>query len=205
MRQLQFFQEIVKQVNFSYKNDVFIVDKSFNVLFLERRMIYPLGTGVSNFPYPINESSETDGDDDHSSPTRQTAINRITTTDLVFDQPRSNSQRYPHPQLPRVIVRQSSIEENDNNNTATTMYESLRDSPTASFTTPRAANFFVGSLGGTTDNTNLSTRSVIEDLSDIERDDNDERMHSVLTDVEINLAYVPDEEEESIDVLRTNL
>ena len=175
---------------------------------LERRLINPSGAGVSDFPYPINELSETDGDDEESSPPRQASINHLTTTDLVFDQPRSNSQRYPHPQLPRVLVRQSSTEENDNNTTATTtsMYESVRDSPTSSFTTPRAANFFVGSLGGTTDNTNLSTRSVIEDVSDIETDDNNERMHSVLTDVEINLAYVPDEgEEESTDVLRTNV
>jgi hypothetical protein len=177
-----------------------------NISFLERRIINPSGTGVSNFPYPINESSETDGDDEGSSPQRQTTINHITTTDLVFDQTRSNSQRYSHPQLPRVVLRQSSPEENDNNNTRTTMYESLGESPSTSFTTPRAANFFVGSLGGTTDNTNLSARSAIEGVSDIETDDDDdERMHSVLTDVEVNLAYIPDDEEESTDVLRTNV
>jgi len=154
--------------------------------------------------YPINESSETDDGDDESSPPRQTTTNHITTTDLVFDQPRSNSQHYSHPQLPRVVLRQSSSEENDMNNTITTsIYESLHDSLSTSFTTPRAANFFVGSLGGTTDNTNISAHSVIEGVSDVETDDTDERMHSVLTDVEINHAYVPDEE--TTDVLRTNL
>jgi hypothetical protein len=162
-----------------------------------------LGTGVSNFAYPINETSETDDDDDDgSSPQRQTTVNRITTNDLVFDRPESNSQRCSHLPLPRVILRQSSSEENDINNTTTT-YESVHESPSTSFTTPRAANFFVGSLGGTTDNTNISARSVIEGVSDIETDDNDERMHSVLTDVEINPAYVPDEE--TTDVLRTNV
>jgi len=173
---------------------------------IERRIINPSGTGVSNLAYPINESSETDEDNDESSspPRQTTTANRITTTDLVFDGPRSNSPHYSHPQLPRIILRHSSFEENDNNTTTTTTtYESLHDSSSTSFTTPRAANFFVGSLGGTTDNTNISARSVIEDVSDIETDDNDERMHSVLTDVEINHAYVPDEE--STDVLRTNL
>ncbi|CAF4674181.1 unnamed protein product, partial [Rotaria magnacalcarata] len=66
-----------------------------------------------------------------------------------------------------------------------------------------AANFFVGSVGGTTDNTNISARSVIEDGSDIETDDTDERMHLVSTDIEINHAYVPDDE--TTNELRTNL
>lgn len=172
-----------------------------------------VGAGVFNSIYPVNESSETEGDDedeegDESSSPRRSTINRITTTDLVFDQPSStpeNSSHYLHPQLPRVIVRQSSFDENDNNKTTTTMYESLHDSPATSFTTPRAANFFVGSIGGTTDNTNLSAHSAIEDTSDIETHGTEEPTHSVLTDdAEINLAYVPDDEQSS-DVLRTNL
>jgi hypothetical protein len=165
----------------------------------------PSGTGASNFTYAINESSNTDDDeddDDASSPPRQTTTNHITTNDLIFDRPPSNTPRYPHPRLPRVVLRQSSPQENDNNTTTTT-YGSLHDSPSTSFTTPSAANFFVGSLGGTTDNTNISARSVIEDVSDIETDETDERMHSVLTDVEINQAYVPDDE--TTDGLRTNL
>ena len=183
-----------------------------NHLFLERRIMNPVGAGAFNSVYPINESSETDGDDDNeddeesSSPARS-AINRITTTDLVFDQPPppTNTPCYVHPQLPRVVVRQSSFEENDNNQTRTTMYESLHNSPATSFTTPRAANFFVGSIGGTTDNTNLSVNSVTEDTSDLETHDTEESAHSVLTDdIEVNLAYVPDDEESS-DVLRTNL
>jgi len=188
------------------KSNFSVFNKSFNASFLERRIINPSGTGISNFTYPINESSETDDDDPLStSSPRQTTRNHLTTTDIIFDQPGSNSQGYSHPQLPRVILRQSSSEENDINTTTTTIttYESLHDSSSASFTTPRAANFFVCSLGGTTDNTNISVRSVIEDLSDIETDDTDERMHSALTDVEINHAYVPDEE--VTDVLRTNL
>jgi len=118
----------------------------------------------------------------------------------MFDRPSSNSRRYSNPQLPRVALRQSSTEENDHNNTNTTLYGSLRDSPSTSFTTPRAANFFVGSIGGTTDNTNISASSAIEDISDIEID---ERMHSVLTDAGINCGNVP--EEETTNILRTNL
>jgi hypothetical protein len=179
------------------KNYFLVFNKSFHTLFLERRIINPSGTGISNFTYPINESSETEDDDDRSSPSRQTT-NRITTIDLIFDRPGSNSQRYSHVQLPRVVVRQSSFEENDNNNTTTTIYESPHDSLSTSFTTPRAANFFVGSIGGTTDNTNISAPSVIEDANDNETDDDDERMHSVLTDVEINNAYVSDEESANV-------
>jgi len=167
-------------------------------------VFFLLDTGISNFTYPINQSSSTDDEDDISSLPRQSTANRLTTTDLVFDRSPSNSQRYPHPQLPRIILRRSTSEENDNvNTTTTTTYGSLHDSSSTSFTTPRAANFFVGSLGGTTDNTNTSARSAIEDISDIETDDNDERMHSALTDVETNHAYVPDDE--TTDVLRTNL
>ncbi len=201
--QFQFFQEIVNQVN-SSNLSTDLISKSFSIL--DRRIINPSGNGVSNFTYAINESSHTDDDeddDDASSPPRST--NHITTTDLVFDQSSSNSLRYPHPRLPRVVIRQSSPQENDNNatTTTTTTYGSVPDSLSTSFTTPRAANFFVGSLGGTTDNTNISARSVIEDVSDIETDENDERMHSVLTDVEINQGYVPDEE--PTEALRTNL
>lgn len=171
----------------------------------------PVGAGAFNSVYPINESSETEGEDDEdedsSSPMRS-AINRITTTDLVFDHPPAtpmNTPSYPHPQLPRVVIRQSSFEENDNNQTRTTMYESLHDSPATSFTTPRAANFFVGSIGGTTDNTNLSANSVTEDTSDVDIQDTDQSTHSVLSDdVEVNLAYVPDDEESS-SVHRTNV
>lgn len=168
-------------------------------------MMLLAGTGVADFNYPINESSETEGDDTHdeSSPLRASS-SHITTTDLIFDQPQSNPRRYPPTRLPRVVLRRSSAEENDTNDTSTaTVYESLQDSTSTSFTTPHAANFFVGSLGGTTDNTNISVRSVIEDPSDNDTDDNDERMHSVLTDVEINPAYVPDDE--SSDVLHTNV
>ncbi|UJR35273.1 hypothetical protein I4U23_028037 [Adineta vaga] len=176
----------------------------------ERRIIRSLHSGISinnNHRNELSDSDENNVDDteDISVLPRQSIINRITTTDLVFDQPQSNFQRYSHPQLPRIVLRQSSADEQNNNTntTTTTSYGSFHESPSGSFTTPRAANFFVGSLGGTTDNTNISARSVIEDMSDAETDDNDERMHSVLTDVEVNEAYVPDEE--NTDVLRMNV
>lgn len=173
--------------------------------FQNRRVTNQSDTGVSNYAYPPSESSENEDNDDESSQPRS-ATNRITTADLVFDQPRTNNQHHSSSQLPRIILRQSTVEENDgdesednNNTTATTVttYGSVRDSTSVSFTTPRAANFFVGSIGGTTDNTNISAHSVIEDPDD------DERMHSVLTDVELNPSYVPDDE--STDVDHTNL
>ncbi|CAF0894054.1 unnamed protein product [Rotaria sp. Silwood1] len=63
-------------------------------------------------------------------------------------------------------------------------------------TTPRVANFFVGSIGGTTDNTNVSARSTVEDVSDIEviNDDGDEEIHSTTICSEENPAYINDEE-----------
>jgi hypothetical protein len=69
--------------------------------------------------------------------------------------------------------------------------------------TSRAANFFVESLGGTTDNTNISAHAVIEDVSDIETaNDDDERMHSVIIGSE-NPVYVGDEQ--SINTNQTHL
>ncbi|CAF0717540.1 unnamed protein product [Adineta steineri] len=151
-----------------------------------------------------NDTSDTDDEANISALPRQSTSNRITTNDLVFDEPQLTAQHYSHSQLPRIILRESSSEGKDmNNTTTTTSYGSFHDSPLGSFITPRAANFFVGSLGGTTDNTNISARSVIEDVSDIETDNNDERMYSVLTDTEINHAYVSDEA--ATDMLRTNL
>jgi hypothetical protein len=49
----------------------------------------------------------------------------------------------------------------------------------------------INSSYGTTDNTNISARSVIEHVSDIERDDNDERMLWILTDAQPNQENVP--------------
>jgi hypothetical protein len=161
------------------------------ILFLERRMINPLGAGVSNITFETNESSDTD--DGLISP-RQTTTTNITTNALVFDRPSYNSQRYPRTQLPRIAPRQSSTEDNDNQDITATTYGSVHDSLSASFTTPRATNSFFSSTGGTTDNLNISARSAMEDMSDVDTDDNDERMHSVLTDVEINSSYIPDGE-----------
>ncbi|CAM4741859.1 unnamed protein product [Rotaria magnacalcarata] len=172
----------------------------------ERRILNSSSDAISNFTSTnINGSSDSD-DDNRSSPSRQTTISRITTNDLVFDRPLLTSERYSDSKLPRVALRTSSSEDIHNNaaaNTTTTTYGSLHDSSSTSFRTPRAANFFVGSVGGTTDNTNISARSVIEDGSDIETDDTDERMHLVSTDIEINHAYVPDDE--TTNELRTNL
>lgn len=74
---------------------------------------------------------------------------------------------------------------------------------------PRGANFFVGSLGGTTDNTNTSIRSNTEYMVDIQTTDdddnntntntttnnnNDEIMHTVITSSAENPAYIDDEQ-----------
>jgi hypothetical protein len=87
-----------------------------NISILERWITHSLGASVSDYTHPINESSGSDDDadgEDVSILPRQSTVNRITTTDLVFDQPQTNSQRYSHPQLPRIVLRQSSPKEKD--------------------------------------------------------------------------------------------
>ncbi|CAM4750680.1 unnamed protein product [Rotaria magnacalcarata] len=71
-------------------------------------------------------------------------------------------------------------------------YGSINDDSTTS----RVANFFVGSIGGATDTTNVSSRSIVEDVSDIEaiNDDGDAVIHPARTYSEENRAYVNDEE-----------
>ncbi len=156
-----------------------------NISILERRTTHSLGASVSDYTHTINKSFnyddyDADGEDVSILP-RQSTINRITTTDLVFDQPQTNSQRYSHPQLTCIVLRQSSPEEKDNNNiTTTTSYGSFHDSPSGSFTTSRAANSLDGSLDGTSDDTNILARSVIEGISDMKTDDNGELIHSAL-------------------------
>lgn len=62
--------------------------------------------------------------------------------------------------------------------------------------TPRVANFFVGSMSGATDNTNVSSRSIVEDVSDIEaaNDESYPEIRSTRTCSEDNPAFVNDEE-----------
>ncbi|CAF3375597.1 unnamed protein product [Rotaria socialis] len=62
-------------------------------------------------------------------------------------------------------------------------------------TTSRVANFFVGSISGATDATNMSSRSIVEDVSDIEatNDDGEAEIHPARTYSEENPAYVNDE------------
>jgi len=141
-------------------------DRSRNRQLPERQLLNPLGSGaVPNVSFASNESSIEDKDLFLS--TRQ-----ITTSELAFERPSSNSRRY--------------------------------GSTLDSSTTSHAANFFVGSLGGTTDNTNVSGRSIIEGISDIESiDDDDERMHSVVHGSEENSAYVNDEQ--STETIQTHL
>jgi hypothetical protein len=64
----------------------------------------------------------------------------------------------------------------------------LHDSP--SFTTPHAGNSIDGSLDRTNDDTNISARSVIEDISNMKTDDGDEPIHSVSPDG-INQVNIP--------------
>jgi hypothetical protein len=67
--------------------------------------------------------------------------------------------------------------------------------------TSRNANYLVGSIGGTTDNTNTSRRSMADDISDFET--TDEPMHSIRDVPEENPAYVDDEQ--SSDTNQTRL
>jgi hypothetical protein len=115
-----------------------------------------------------------ESDEDVSSSSRQATTSQVTTTEVVFERPSANSRRYGS-------VQNSS-------------------------TVPRAANVFVHSQGDTTDNTNVHVHSVVEDVSDIDLtdDDNDERMHSVITESGENPAYVNDEESKT-DTIQTHL
>ncbi|CAF3931990.1 unnamed protein product [Rotaria sp. Silwood1] len=141
-----------------------------------------LGASVSDYTHSISKPSGSTDSENVSILSRQTTVNGITTTDLVFDQPQTNSQRYPYSQIPHIVLRQSSSEEKDNNITTSTSYGSFHDSPSGSFTTPHAANFLDGSLDGTSDDTNIAARSVIEGVSDMKTDDNGEPINSALPD-----------------------
>ena len=153
------------------------------IFVLERRFFQSSTPGVSNRVFPSNESSDGDDEITSSTPTRQS---HITTDSLVFEHSTLLAPDDSQTELlPNVIIRQPNSPEDSMTNA--TAYESVRDSLASSFTTPRAANFFVGSLGGATDNTNMSAHSVIED-SDV----HDERMQSVLTDVDSNPGDVSD-------------
>jgi E3 ubiquitin-protein ligase RNF13 len=72
--------------------------------------------------------------------------------------------------------------------------------------TSNAANFSVESLGGRTDNTNTSRRSVVQDVSDIEttddENDNGERMQSVIIGSEENRAFANDEQSKDDNQMR---
>ena len=134
---------------------------------LEQRLV---STGVS---YAINDTSESDDDP--------------FTTIRPSTQFRSHSHRSRPPRLP---TRRTTT--NDTNSSVTS-YGTVHDTST----NPRSANFFVGSLSGATDNTNVSVQSINENSSDIETidDEDGEAMHSVLISSESNPAYVNDEDD----------
>lgn len=177
-----------------------VCDHCVHLHHLDRRIFQSSTPGASNVTSTSHESSDTDDELISSGSTRH---NHITTDSLIFTNSTLIAQDDSQTELlPNVIVRQLNSREESTNDT--TLFESVRDSISSSFTTPRAANFFVGSLGGTTDNTNISAHSVVEDTSSSSTNTtNDERMHSVLTDVEINHGYVSDHETTDLD--RTNL
>ncbi|CAF4713396.1 unnamed protein product, partial [Rotaria sp. Silwood2] len=149
---------------------------------IECQITHSIGVSVSDYTHPISEPSGSADSENVSILSTQLTVNRITTTDLVFDQPQINSQRYPHPQVPHIVLRESSPEEKDNNIITTTSYGSFYDSPSGSFTTPHAANSLDDSLDGTHDDTNIAARSVIEGVSHMKTDDNGEPIHSALPD-----------------------
>ena len=103
--------------------------------------------------------------------------------------------RTRRPLLARLPTRRSTTTSNENSTSITTYGtggELLNDG--------RSANFFVGSISGATDNTNVSAQSVTDGQSDIETidddDDENEQMHSVLASSESNPAYVHDEDDD---------
>lgn len=149
-------------------------------LVVEQRLVNLLSAGVSNVSYATNESSDS-GEESLLSP--------LTTNQrLITAPPTAHSGRFRHQPLPR---RHASNQD-----------ESL----STAFITPGPANFFVGSLSGTTDNTNVSGRSLVEDLSDIETiDDDADEMHSVLASSESNAGFVHDEDSAISNVTRIQL
>ena len=153
-------------------------------LVVEQRLVNLLSAGVSNVSYATNESSDS-GEESFLSP--MTTSQRLTTAPPP-NRSSAHSGRYRHQPLPR---RHASNQD-----------ESL----STAFITPGPANFFVGSLSGTTDNTNVSGRSLVEDLSDIETiDDDAEEMHSVLASSESNAGFVNDEDSATSNVTRIQL
>ena len=158
---------------------------------LERQFMPSSNAGVSNMTFNTNESSDTD-DAASASSSRPRRTNNITTDALVFDQSSILSHSYPGAQVQHVLSSTSNFDESDRINA--TVYGSAMTPSSTSFVASRAANFFVGSLGNTTEHTNISARSPMEGVSDADTDHEDERMHSVLTDVELNHAYVSDED-----------
>ena len=145
----------------------------------EQRLVSRLTTGVPNISFATNESSESEEDSFLS------AGNQRLTTTAPADHFVSHPGRYRHRPLPRRSAGH-------------------REESDSALIPPGPANFFVGSLSGTTDNTNVSARSLVDDLSDIETIDDDE-MHSVLASSESNAAYVNDDEPSESNITRTQL
>ena len=162
---------------------------------LERRFSPSFDAGLTNMTFNTNESSDTD-DATSLLSARPRRTNHTTTDALVFDQSSVLSQSYPGAQMQHVRSSASNFDESGTINR--TVYGSVTTHLSTSLVEPRAANFFVGSLGTTTEHTNISARSPMEGVSDADTDQEDEGMHPVLTDVELNHAFVSDEDTSNV-------
>lgn len=158
---------------------------------LERSVRDQAGDHSSDISLLSEEPSDTDIN--QPSISSQTRTNNITTNDELFDHSSSFSGFYSDRHYPRVLLQELSSQELTDQSTVT--YGSVQESSPTPFTTPRFANFFVGSPGATIDTTtNASVHSVIETTCDIDSYNNDERMYSVMTDPEVNQAFLSDGE-----------
>lgn len=141
-----------------------------------------------------------------TTPIQEDSLNNPTTTinvsnriddssDSDFPFPIATTNRTRRSFFSRLSTRRSTTSSVENSSSVTTygaVHENVNNG--------RSANFFVGSISGTTDNTNASVQSLTDNRSDIETIDDDdeenEQMHSVLASSESNPAYVNDDDDD---------
>lgn len=141
-----------------------------------------------------------------TTPIQEDSLNNPTTTinvsnriddssDSDFPFPIATTNRTRRSFFSRLSTRRSTTSSVENSSSVTTygaVHENVNNG--------RSANFFVGSISGTTDNTNASVQSLTDNRSDIETiddgDEENEQMHSVLASSESNPAYVNDDDDD---------
>lgn len=131
-------------------------------------------------------------DTDETSDRQRTGVNNTMGNNQFFSHLTSSPEQRGHPQYPRVVFSHSSLEQSDTQEQ--TRFDSVQESSPTPFTTPRHANFFVGSYGATTDTTNVSAHSIIEHTFGSDVDNPDEDLPFISTDQGTNQGYISDSE-----------